>query len=49
MPYALRKVRGKELYFVINKDTGKRYSTEPMPKARAERQLKALYVATKNG
>ena len=47
MPYALRKVRGKELYYVINKDTGKKFSNEPMTKARAERQLKALYVATK--
>jgi hypothetical protein len=32
-------------YYVENKDTGRRYSSEPMPKKRAEAQMRALVYA----
>ena len=44
MPYRLRKSRGKDLYWVIGED-GTKHSKLPLPKARAEAQMKALYVA----
>lgn len=47
MPYKLVKVTGG--YYVENKNTGKRYSQEPIPKDRAERQLRALYYAEGRG
>jgi hypothetical protein len=47
MPYAVRKVRGKELYYVVNKTTGKKYSKDPLSKTMAERQLKALHIHVK--
>lgn len=47
MPYKLQKLRGKELYFVVNKLTGKKYSADPLTKSKAEAQLKALYSSTK--
>jgi hypothetical protein len=43
MPYHLVHVTGG--YYVENKETGRRYSTEPLPKKRAEAQLRALYYA----
>jgi hypothetical protein len=45
MPYKLRKSRGKELYFVINETTKKKYSKDPLPLATAEAQMRALYRA----
>ena len=45
MPYELKKKRGVERYWVITKATGKKHSIEPLPKARAEAQMKALYAA----
>lgn len=45
MPYKLRKSRGKDLYWVVNKETGKKYSHEPLPKERAEAQMRALYAS----
>jgi hypothetical protein len=45
MPYRLRKSRGRDLYFVINEITKKKYSKEPLPLATAEAQMKALYRA----
>ena len=44
MPYKLRKARGKDLYWVITKDTGKKHSKDPMPLERAKAQMRALYV-----
>ena len=44
MPYDLRKARGKDLWYVVTKATGKRHSNEPLPLARAVAQLKALYA-----
>jgi hypothetical protein len=46
MPYKLRKAPNKNLYWVCD-DDGKHYSKEPIPKERAEKQLKALYIAYK--
>jgi hypothetical protein len=45
MPYKLRKAPGRELYWVID-NKGKKYSSEPIPKSRAEKQLKALHIHT---
>lgn len=45
MPYKLQKARGKDLYYVKNLETGKRYSKKPLPKDVAERQMRALYRA----
>jgi hypothetical protein len=44
MPYSLRKAPKRELYWVVSKESGKKHSTEPIPKARAEAQMKALYA-----
>lgn len=46
MPYFLKQV-GKK-YFVVD-TSGKQYSKKPLPKARAERQLKALHINTGHG
>jgi len=46
MPYILRKSRGRELYWVVNRETGKKYSKEPMPLERAKAQMGALYMRT---
>jgi hypothetical protein len=44
MPYALRKAPGQDLYWVISSETGKHHSKEPLPKPRAEAQMRALYI-----
>ena len=44
MPYKLKKVRGSDLYYVINTETGHRHSMEPMTKKMANRQLRAIYA-----
>jgi len=44
MPYKLRKARNRDLYWVVGID-GTKHSKEPIPKKRAEAQMKALYVA----
>jgi hypothetical protein len=44
MPYKLRKAPKKNLYWVCD-DDGKHYSKEPIPKERAESQMRALYSA----
>lgn len=43
MPYKLRKAPKQEKYWVVGED-GKKHSTDPLPKARAERQMRALYA-----
>jgi hypothetical protein len=45
MPYKLRKAPNRDLYWVID-DKGKKYSKDPMPKSRAEKQLSALHIHT---
>ncbi len=44
MPYKLRKAPNKNLYWVVNKETGHKYSKLPLPKERAEAQRRALYA-----
>jgi hypothetical protein len=48
MPYKLRKVPRKDLYWVVD-DTGKHYSKEGLPKEKAREQQKALYAAQSSG
>ena len=45
MPYKLRKAPNRDLYWVVSKDSGMKHSEEPLPRARAEAQMKALYAA----
>jgi len=45
MPFVLRKAPNRDLYWVVNRDTKKKHSKEPLPKERAEAQMKALYAA----
>jgi hypothetical protein len=40
MPYEIKSVPGG--YFVVNKETGKRYSSKPMEKSNAEAQFRIL-------
>ncbi len=44
MPYKLRKARGKEAYYVVNTETGKKHSKSPLPKETAKAQMRALYA-----
>ena len=44
MPYKLRKAPKRDLYWVVGPD-GKHHSKDPLPKARAEAQMRALYAA----
>jgi hypothetical protein len=44
MPYKLRKAPKRDLYWVVSED-GRHHSKEPLPKSRAESQMKALYIA----
>lgn len=45
MPYKLRKAPNRDLYWVVSKETGDKHSKEPLPKPRAEAQMRALYRA----
>lgn len=47
MPYALRKAPKRDLYWVVTKETGERHSKDPLPRARAEAQMRALYASLK--
>ena len=42
MPYKLRKAPKRELYWVVNTDSGKKHSIEPIPRDRAQRQMNLL-------
>jgi len=42
MPYKLKKVRNKDLYYVINIENGHRHSIEPLTKEMAKKQLRAI-------
>jgi hypothetical protein len=44
MPYRLRKVPKKDLYWVVGPD-GKHHSKEGLPKERAQAQMRALYAS----
>jgi len=43
--YKLRKAPKRDLFWVVNKETGKKHSKEPLPKERAQAQMRALYAA----
>jgi len=45
MPYKLKKARGKEAYWVVSVDTGKKHSIDPLPLATAKKQMTALNIA----
>jgi len=45
MPYFLRKAPRRELYWVVSRETGAKHSKDPMPRKKAEAQMKALYMA----
>ena len=45
MPYKLRKAPNRDLYWVVNKETGKKHSNEPLPLERAKAQMRALYAS----
>lgn len=42
MPFALRKAPKRDLYWVVNKESKQKYSKEPIPKEKAEAQLRIL-------
>lgn len=44
MPYKIRKVNLKDLYFVYD-DKGKKYSNNPQTKEEAIKQMRALYAS----
>ena len=44
MPYKLRKAPGKDLYWVVNKETKKKLSKIPMAKEQAMAQMRAVYM-----
>lgn len=44
MPYKLRKAPNRDLYWVVGED-GTKHSKDPIPKERAEAQMRALYAA----
>jgi hypothetical protein len=49
MPYKLRKAPKKDLYWVVTKETGKHHSKEPLPLARAKKQLAVLKMHLRGG
>jgi hypothetical protein len=44
MPYKLRKKPRKNLYWVVNSETGKKHSYEALDKPTAIKQMRALYA-----
>jgi hypothetical protein len=45
MPFFLRKAPKRDLYWVVNKDTGKKHSIDPISKEMATKQMTALNIA----
>ena len=48
MPYKLRKARNKDLYWVVD-TAGNKYENNPIPLARAKKQIIALHIHTGHG
>jgi hypothetical protein len=44
MPYKLRKQPRKNLFWVVNTETGKKHSYDALDKATAIKQMRALYA-----
>jgi hypothetical protein len=42
MPYKLKKAPKRDLYWVVNKNSGKKHSIDPLPYEKAQRQLNLL-------
>jgi hypothetical protein len=42
MPYKIVKAPGKDLYWVVSIDTGKKHSNDPLPLDKAEAQMRVL-------
>ena len=49
MPYKLRKAHKRNLYWVVSAETGKKHSTEPISRAKAEAQKRVLESAMLRG
>jgi len=49
MPYKLRKAPKRDAFWVINTETGTKHSNDPLPRDRAEAQMRALYANEKGG
>ena len=45
MPYKLRKAPNRDRFWVVSKESGMKHSEDPLPRARAEAQMRALYAA----
>lgn len=45
MPYKLRKAPGRNLYWVVSVDTGKKHSKDPIPLDSAKAQMRVLINA----
>lgn len=43
MPFYLRKAPNRKLFWVVSKDTGKKFSKEPLSEEKAKAQQRALY------
>lgn len=46
-PYKLRKKPLEDKYWVVNAETGKKFSKEAIPKDVAKAQIKALHIHVK--
>ena len=45
MPYSLRKKPNYNLFWVVNKETGRKLSKEALPLKTAEAQMRAVYAS----
>lgn len=45
MPYALRKKPNHNLFWVVNKETGRKLSKEALPLKVAEAQMRVVYAS----
>lgn len=44
LPYRLQKAPGREAYWVVNTESGRKYSINPLPRDHAAAQMRALYA-----
>jgi hypothetical protein len=45
MPYTLRKKPLQNLFWVVNKETGRKLSKQALPLKQAEAQMRAVYAS----
>lgn len=48
-PWKTRKAPNRNLYWVVNKETGKKHSKEPIALENAQAQMRALYASMRGG